>query len=192
MELYGYEFICESDLAHHGILGQKWGIRRFQNEDGSLTEAGKRRVARQESYRRGRDISNDYYTAYDKKMEQLRNRSTVYQHHKKANNQLENLYDLDENGKSKSDSSQISDFRKLQQTYAQQSHWNHDQEMKLMDSEFREKAEKYAKKEVIAKYGDDYVKDLKHYEAVNAGITAAASIVLFASSIAISKLLSKR
>lgn len=30
-------------LAHHGILGQKWGIRRFQNPDGSLTDAGKRK-----------------------------------------------------------------------------------------------------------------------------------------------------
>lgn len=30
-------------LSHHGILGQKWGIRRYQNEDGSYTEAGKKR-----------------------------------------------------------------------------------------------------------------------------------------------------
>ena len=30
-------------LEHHGILGQKWGIRRYQNADGSLTEAGKKR-----------------------------------------------------------------------------------------------------------------------------------------------------
>ena len=30
-------------IAHHGIKGQKWGVRRFQNEDGSLTEAGRKR-----------------------------------------------------------------------------------------------------------------------------------------------------
>ena len=31
------------ELYHHGIKGQKWGIRRYQNEDGSLTEEGKKR-----------------------------------------------------------------------------------------------------------------------------------------------------
>ena len=30
-------------IEHHGILGQKWGIRRYQNADGSLTDAGKKR-----------------------------------------------------------------------------------------------------------------------------------------------------
>lgn len=32
-------------LAHWGILGQKWGVRRYQNKDGSLTPAGKNRYA---------------------------------------------------------------------------------------------------------------------------------------------------
>ena len=30
-------------LSHHGIKGQQWGVRRFQNEDGTLTEEGRRR-----------------------------------------------------------------------------------------------------------------------------------------------------
>ena len=32
-----------SHLYHHGIKGQKWGVRRFQNADGSLTNAGRSR-----------------------------------------------------------------------------------------------------------------------------------------------------
>lgn len=34
------------ELYHSGIKGMKWGIRRFQNEDGSLTEEGKTRYAK--------------------------------------------------------------------------------------------------------------------------------------------------
>ena len=33
----------DNNLSHYGIKGQKWGVRRFQNEDRTWTEAGKER-----------------------------------------------------------------------------------------------------------------------------------------------------
>lgn len=42
---YGTDFDSFRYISHHGILGQKWGIRRFQNKDGSLTNAGKKRYS---------------------------------------------------------------------------------------------------------------------------------------------------
>ena len=36
-------YVKSNELYHHGIRGQKWGIRRFQNPDGTLTEAGRKR-----------------------------------------------------------------------------------------------------------------------------------------------------
>lgn len=38
------DYIYENnELRHYGVKGMKWGVRRYQNKDGSLTPAGKKR-----------------------------------------------------------------------------------------------------------------------------------------------------
>lgn len=40
-----YTWTDGTELYHHGVIGQKWGVRRYQNSDGSLTAAGKKRYS---------------------------------------------------------------------------------------------------------------------------------------------------
>lgn len=59
---------------HHGILGQKWGVRRFQNEDGSLTDAGRKRYG-QELYKM---IKKNGYASLNVKQEVKKQKLTNY------------------------------------------------------------------------------------------------------------------
>lgn len=49
-----YRPIYNNELMHYGILGMKWGVRRYQNVDGTLTDAGKKRYSKQQ--RKNADI----------------------------------------------------------------------------------------------------------------------------------------
>lgn len=42
-DIYVGQLFSDSYLEHYGVLGMKWGVRRYQNEDGTLTDAGKKR-----------------------------------------------------------------------------------------------------------------------------------------------------
>lgn len=57
-----WKYNYPNELYHHGILGMKWGIRRFQNKDGSLTAAGKKRAQQDLE-----EASDDYKKAHTSK-----------------------------------------------------------------------------------------------------------------------------
>lgn len=42
-----WQYQNADELYHYGILGMKWGIRRYQNKDGSLTPAGKKKYSKE-------------------------------------------------------------------------------------------------------------------------------------------------
>lgn len=63
MSNYNYNTLC-----HHGIKGQKWGIRRFQNEDGTLTAEGRKRYGIENGI-----MSEEGKKLYEKDHKQLEN-----------------------------------------------------------------------------------------------------------------------
>ena len=56
-----------NELYHHGIKGQKWGVRRYQNEDGSLTEAGRKKISKEykkSSIKGDKEMQKQYQSMY--------------------------------------------------------------------------------------------------------------------------------
>ena len=85
-------FIESTELMHYGIKGQKWGVRRYQNKDGSLTAAGKNRydalTSAADKAKRFSDMARKDSERFNKKAEDAKSAQISDSQYKKAMREL--------------------------------------------------------------------------------------------------------
>ena len=102
MNYYGNNTYYNTDISHFGILGMKWGVRRYQNKDGSLTNAGKKQKVKS-----SKDMTDDELissikrksleSTYDRQNKQNKQKSKlqltkdIFDLSSQATNQLRNI-----------------------------------------------------------------------------------------------------
>ena len=103
----------KQELYHFGTKGMKWGVRRYQNKDGSLTDAGKKRYDRDQRENAGKKKGNKVGQADPNRwvkedMERTKKLTDASSH---MSNQLKNINDnaMRKKPKTKTDLSSMSD-----------------------------------------------------------------------------------
>lgn len=89
-----------TSLYHFGIQGQKWGVRRYQNPDGTLTEEGKKRYWRSNYKAAKKTQKIGYRSSYDRMLDYQKSSKVVQERSKELlplASKAKNLYDKLEN-----------------------------------------------------------------------------------------------
>lgn len=141
----------KNEIYHHGVKGQKWGVRRYQNKDGSLTDNGKKHVVK----------LNAKINKYDKKAIESFNSSKQHFQDKKIFSKEKGLdkYQKATISKKRSDY-----YRKKLRSMGV----NRNESLKVRAAEYE------AGKAFAEKYGNKKIKDvLRNKQAIEAGMIAA-------------------
>lgn len=170
----GYYVVHDGVLYHHGIKGQKWGLRRWQNEDGSLTDAGRKHYGYGVlgSYRLRNAERNSNYDQYkyDRKMAKKRYKDAKrasYERTSRFEEQLEKKY-------KKGDRLSDDDLLKQQEYYDKE-------EAQRAKAKAQYKLEKkQAKTEYYRRDKESAEKAISNTSYKNIGAMAAAGVASYA------------
>lgn len=156
-------------LSHHGIRGQKWGIRRYQNEDGTLTNAGKSRYAKA-LIKNDKDVNNkwDAYRKGPKVGIKTGNTDPVIKATLKGQELRKSLYES-----SKECKSVVDKIRKKSVKFLEDDTDKTFNEMEALKKDFKKASQKMYE-DLFAAYGDTSIKNATgNYKLIDVLVDAA-------------------